>query len=156
MLNVEFTVSPNLAYLDERLKKAVAAKLTELTLLMFDKVQENLNGKILQKKTGQLSDSIRKNVDTSTDVMVGVVFPDPASPKAWALEKGGQGYYPIVPTKATVLSWMGKSGARVFRAEVNHPPSKAFHYMEAALDEMRELVPAGFEEAIQSVLDGRT
>jgi hypothetical protein len=155
MLNIEFTVPSNLAYLDERLKTAIAAKLTELTTLLFDKVQENLNGKILQKKTGQLSDSMRKNVDTSTEVMVGVVFPDPASPKAWALEKGGIGYYPITPSKASVLSWIGKSGARVFAASVNHPPSKAFHYMEDALEEMRELVPAGFEEAIQSVLDGR-
>jgi hypothetical protein len=155
MLGVNYTVPPNLEDLDGRIKAAVVSKLIELTQVMFDKVQENLNGKILQKQTGQLASSMQQTVEIRENVSTGAVFPEPASPKAWALEKGGKGYYEIYPTKAAVLSWVGKEGGRVFRASVNHPPSKDFRYMELALDEMRELVPAGFEAAIQEVLDSR-
>ncbi len=155
MLEVNFTLPTNVRDLDGRVKEAVAEKLTDLTRRMREKVDENLNGKVLQKISGQLAGSIRDNVDTTAEPMSGVVWPDPATPKAWALEKGGKSYYPIFPVKAALLSWMTKDSGRIFRKSVNHPPSHAFHYLESALDEMRDLVPTEFQEAIQAVLDGR-
>ena len=154
MFTIEYTAPPVLADLDERIKAALALKLTELTKIMHDKVVANVSGAILQKQSGQLAESIRSVVETGGDVMVGSVFPDPASPKAWALEKGGRAFYPIVPTKASVLSWVNKGGDKVFARSVSHPPSKEFRYLGAAFDEMAELVPAGFSAAIQGVLDG--
>ena len=70
------------------------------------------------------------------------------------MEIGGKGYYSFGPTKANVLSWLGKDGGRVFAKSVNHPPSKAFHYLKEAADEMEPIIPEGFHEAIQRVLSG--
>jgi hypothetical protein len=156
MFEVNFEYDGSLEGLDEELKVAIAAKLTELTNVLYDKVIDNVSGKILKKQTGELASSIRQEVDTEADVMIGTVFPSPASAKAWALEKGGEKSYVIVPTKATILKFFwDKVGQTVFFTSVNHPPSKEFAYLRLALEEMETLVPDGFREAIQTVLDRR-
>ena len=103
MFTVNFEYDGKLDGLDEKIRLAVANKLTELTQVLENKVIENVSGKILQKQTGQLAGSIRKEVDDASEPMVGIVFPEPASPKAWALEKGGEKEYAFGPTKASVL-----------------------------------------------------
>jgi hypothetical protein len=141
--------------LDERLKEAVAAKLTELTRLAYAKVVENLSGRILQKRSGQLLGSVREEVYIGTDVMTGSVYMENAGPKAYALEKGGERSYPIFPTKASVLRfYWDKVGRVVYFHEVNHPPSREFAYLRTAAEEVEALVPEGFRSAIDTVLIG--
>lgn len=86
--------------------------------------------------------------------MFGEVFIEPTTPKALALEKGGERMYEILPTKASVLRWINKGGEKVFAKHVNHPPSRAFRYLGEAYDEMVEIVPGAMEAAIQQTLDG--
>jgi hypothetical protein len=154
MFTVNFEYDGKLDGLDEKIRVAVAAKLTELTGILHNKVIENISGKILQKQSGQLAGSIQQSVDTSNEPMIGFVFPEPASPKAWALEKGGESYYPITPTKAAVLRFIAKSGETVFAKSVNHPPSKEFAYLRLALEEMEPIIPAEFRDAIAEAIAG--
>jgi hypothetical protein len=153
MFTIDFKYDGRLEGLDEEIKAAVAVKLNQLTDVLYSKVIENLSGKVLQKRTGALLDSIRREVDVGDNPMIGTVFPEPADAKAWALELGGEREYAILPTKASVLAFFWeKEGRQVFLPSVNHPPSRAFRYLGIALDEMEALVPEGFREALDEVL----
>ena len=103
MFTVNFEYDGKLDGLDEKIRLAVANKLIELTAILYNKVLTNVSGKILNKQTGQLAGSIEWNYDTSDNPMYGIVFPQPASPKAWALEKGGKSHYPIFPSKQDMV-----------------------------------------------------
>lgn len=154
MLEVSIEGVTRLDSLGRRLRVATEKKMIELTGVLYEKVQENLSGKVLQKRSGELSGSIRQVNEVHDDFYVGSVFPSPATDKAWALEKGGKGYYEIVATKAQMLKFVTKSGETLFRKRVNHPPSKEFGYLRLALAETEETVPQGFRDYIQTVLDG--
>lgn len=154
MLEVSFEGDTRLDSLGRRLRVATEKKMIQLTGMLYDKVIENVSGKILQKQSGELASSIKQQLDLVGETMLGSVFVDPANDKAWVLEKGGKGYYPIVATKAQVLHFFTKSGTEVFTKSVHHPPSREFAYMRTALEEMTELVPQGFQEYIRAVLDG--
>lgn len=156
MFDIRFEVSDNIAMLDGRIKEAIVAKLLELTDLAFRKVEENLSGAVLQKQSGQLLGSLRKEVNIGETESIGRIFLDVDTPKAIALEKGGERYYPIVPTKADVLVWISKGGEKVFASSVIHPPSKAFRYFGLAAGEMTDLVPEGFQQALQEAIDGKS
>lgn len=153
MLNIDFQYDSKLDNLEEEIKIAVAVKLTELTRLLYDKVIENVSGKILQKQTGQLAESIITEIDIGSNPMIGSVLPLPQSPKAFALEKGGEKSYTITPSKATMLKfYWDKAGKTMFLRSVNHPPSKEFAYLRSALEDMESLVPEGFQQALDQVL----
>lgn len=154
MLEVAFEGDVRLDSLGRRLRVATEKKMTELTGLLYDKVVENVGGKILQKRSGKLAASIRQQLDLVGEVMLGQVFPDPADDKSWTLEKGGKGRYQITATKASVLHFFTKSGQEVFAKSVNHPPGQEFAYLRLALEDMQEIVPRGFQEYIRGVLDG--
>lgn len=155
MLEVSLT-AVGLDDLDERMKRAISRKMTQLTDLLYDKVIENLSGKILQQKSGELISSIHKDRERmSGGVITGRVYVEPESPKAWALEVGGKGMYPIVPTKASVLRfYWEKLGQIVYLHSVNHPPSQAFGYLRYAAEEVEVLIPERFSDLIAMVIAG--
>jgi len=157
MIHISFEwEGTDLASLDAKLTKAVAEKLTDITNRLETKVMENLHGKILQKVSGQLAGSVAAVVNTENSAaMTGMVVIDPETPKAWALEKGGEAEYPITAIKGEVLRFLGKSGDIVFRKSVMHLPSRAFGYLSSAAAEIRPLVPEEFQRAIQEVLDSK-
>jgi hypothetical protein len=154
MLEIALEGTTRVDSIGRRLRVATERKMIELTGIMYEKVISNLSGGVLETKTGQLVGSIRQENHAYGDTYVGSVYPDPASPKAWVLEKGGSGEYPIVATKAQMLHFFTKSGDEVFTKHVNHPPSQEFAYMRRALEEVGALIPGGFQEYIQTVLDG--
>ena len=154
MLEITFTYDGKLDDMEHTLWGAVAAKVEQLTNLMRDKVVENVSGKILQKQSGQLADSIQVRFEYGETFVRGSVFPEPASPKAWALEKGGEEFYSIVPVKARLLSWVNKGGDKVFAKQVNHPPSKAFRYLGEAFDEVKAVALDELAAVVQATLDG--
>lgn len=156
MLEVSFDFDERLDGLDEAIFGAVAKKMIALTQELYEKVVENLSGKILQQKSGELVGSVRQSVDVAADPMTGSVYMEPASPKAWALERGGEREYLIVPTKANILRfYWDKVGQTVFFPSVNHPPSREFAYLRTALEELRPRFAEGVQEVIQDVIDGR-
>ena len=154
MLEISLEGTTRLDSIGRRLRVATEKKMIELTGLMYEKVIENLSGKILNKQSGQLVSSVHQENSANGDFYLGSVYISPITEKALALEKGGKGYYPIIATKASVLHFFTKNGAEVFTKSVNHPPSREFAYMRTALEEMSPLVPRGFQEYIQGVLDG--
>lgn len=153
-LEITFTYDGKLDDMEHTLWAAVAAKVEQLTNLMREKVIENVSGKILQKKTGQLAGSIQQRFEYGEAFVRGSVFPEPASPKAWALEKGGEAFYSIVPVKARLLSWLTEGGDKVFAAHVNHPPSRAFRYLGEAFDEVKAVALDELAATVQATLDG--
>jgi len=154
MLELTFTYDGKLDDMEHTLWAAVAAKVEQLTNLMHEKVVENVSGKILQKKSGQLAESIQQRFEYGAEVVRGSVFPEPASPKAWALEKGGEEFYSILPVKARLLHWIDKGGDKVFAKQVSHPPSKAFHYLGEAFDEIKAVALDELATTVQAALDG--
>ena len=146
----------NINDLDVRIRRAISRKMTDLTRLMYDKVLENLSGKLLNKRSGQLISSIEYDRERiSEGVIEGSVYVNPETPKAWALEKGGEREYPILPTKASVLAfYWEKAGQKVFLAGVTHPPSREFGYLRHALDDIEEMIPDRFSDLIWLIESG--
>lgn len=133
--------------LPEEVHDAIAQKLIDVTYFLYQKVMMNVEGAVLNRKSGQLADSIEIHVTTSTDPMVGSVGPEPATAKAWVLEVGGLKNYSIVPVKAQWLHFF-TDGREVFTKYVNHPPLRARHYLQLALDEIDA------EEEFLAAIDG--
>jgi hypothetical protein len=155
---VEEGPTPLLAYLDdmpEELRLSIGEGITTLTDLLYDKVMENVSGKLLQTKTGELASSVQKMIDVDTDPMIGSVFVDPVSPKAMALEYGGKDYYMILPSKAKVLRFFTKDGVEVYSAFVNHPPSRAYMYLRSAFAEIAPMVEGSFLAAVERAMKPR-
>ena len=144
-----------LIYLDEvspALRERMGREIVSVGEILYAKVMENVSGKILQTKTGQLAGSIVMETDVASDPMSVFVGPVPETPKAFALEFGGKGSYEILPTKSRLLHFFSKSGDEVFTSHVNHPPSKAFRYLREALDELRPTIEGTFLEAVEEGL----
>jgi len=155
-LEIGFEGVTRLDKLGRRLRVATEKQMTRLEGLLYDKVMENVSGKILQKKTGALAASIRQSLDLTGELMTAEVYvaSGPGDIKALTLEFGGKGYYLITPVKAQILRFYGKDNRLVFTPSVYHPPSKAFRYLAEALEEVAPQIPSGFAEYIQPVLYG--
>lgn len=156
-INIGFSVVDDsaLIYFDTlppALRERMNSELVSMTELLYAKVMENLGGKILQQRTGQLSGSIVVRIETETDVATGFVGPEPQTPKALALELGGKGFYDIVPTKARALHFFAKSGEEVYTKYVNHPPSKEYRYLREALAELEPTVEGTWIRAVEEAL----
>jgi hypothetical protein len=109
-------------------------ELDRITDLVLTKVIENLSGKILQSKTGELVGSISKETHHSGYDFIGFVGPVPATPKAWALEFGGKHSYLIPLGDKGVLA--NKDEQFFSKRAVIHPPSKEYAYLRSALDDV--------------------
>ena len=154
MLEVRLEGVPRIDAIGRKLRVLTFRKLNQLTDMLEQKVIENLSGKILNKQSGALLESVKKQVTQHGDVMTGTVYISPETTKAWVLEKGGEGYYPISPVKGEALRWVSKEGETVYAKHVFHPPSKEFAYLRTAIEEMAPLVPQEYAEAIEAMLSG--
>lgn len=91
---------------------------------------ENLKGKVLHKRSGNLMGRLWKNVGVKgsglveaylwTDVPYGPVH-----------EFGGRGYYTITPKNKKALKFT-VGGKEIFRKSVNHPPAKKRPWLRPA------------------------
>lgn len=153
MLEIYLEGTNRLDSLGRRLHVLTFRKLTELTDLMYNKVIENLSGKILNKQSGALAESIKIQTEDHGEIMTGVVYVSPETEKARVLEYGGKGYYPILPVKGEALKWISKGGETVYAKSVFHPPSREFAYLRTAAEEMAPIIPEQYKEAIQAMLD---
>jgi len=134
--------------LPEEVRHVMSEKIIDQTYAVYRKVLENVQGKILQEKTGQLAQSIRIKTGQQGRDYVGEVFVDPETPKALALEYGGKDYYSIYPVNKQMLHfYWEKIGMWVYLDYVNHPPSKEFAYLRSALHEVN------VEEGLTTILD---
>ena len=154
MLEVRLEGVPRIDAIGRKLRVLTFRKLNQLTDMLEQKVIENLSGKILNKQSGALLESVKKQVTQHGDYMTGSVYISPETEKAKVLEKGGEHAYMIYPVKGEALKFVTKEGETVFSKHVFHPPSKEFAYLRSAIEEMAPLIPPAYEEAIQAMLSG--
>ena len=136
--------------LPDDIQEAVYDKLNWLTNILYESVIENLSGKVLEPRSGELRASIQQETSQNGKTVSGWVGPIPATAKAWVQEYGGNSEYPIVPTKANILHFIASDGAEVFATRVSHPPLKERSYLRSALEDMPYLVYSAFLDAIDT------
>ncbi len=143
MLSIE--VQPSAAFgekiygLSRRVRQKWNQKLEATTYLLKEKVLQNLDGKILQKRSGQLYGSIQEEIQVSDYDFIAFVGPIPATPKAYALELGGKGDYVIPVGPKGMLA--NKEGDFFSKRDVTHTPSKEYAYLRTAMEEVEAGLP---------------
>lgn len=152
MLDIEVTPSPlfgmKLFNLNKRLRTKWNRTLERTATELYEKVLENLSGKILNVKTDQLRQSIAKEVESSDFDFIAFVGPVPATPKAYALEYGGKGDY-VIPVGAKGVLANRETGF-FSKRDVLHPPSKEYAYLRTAMEEVEVLLPIELDVALRS------
>jgi len=99
---------------------------------MIGKSQVVQNAAIVQcpKRTGRLSQSIVKRFYDSPEGFTVVIAA--LQPYALYVHEGTKPHT-IYPVKAKALSWVAPGGTRVFAKKVNHPGTKANHFLSDQL-----------------------
>lgn len=133
--------------LSERVRLRWNAKLEATARLLYEKVIENLSGRILHEQSGQLRDSIDLEIFTSDYDFIAFVGPVPVTPKAVALEFGGVGDYLIPVGPKGVLA--NPTTGFFSKHSVVHPPSKEYAYLRTAMEEVESLIPGEFETLLR-------
>lgn len=146
MLSIEVHPSPRFGEkiygLSNRIRSKWNQKLEEVAHLLKEKVLQNLDGKILHKRSGQLYESIHEETYSSGYDFIAFVGPIPATPKAFALEFGGKGDYIIPVGQKGFLA--SKEGDFFSKRDVLHPPSKEYAYLRIAAEEIEPMIPGEF------------
>jgi hypothetical protein len=154
MLSIQITPSPGFGEkiygLSARIRTKWNQKLEQTAELLHEKVLENLSGKILGVRSGQLRDSIQKDVYSSGYDFIAFVGPVPATPKAFALEYGGKGDYLIPVGPKGFLA--NREGDFFTKHSVDHPPSKEYAYLRMALEEVEIGLPGELVLAVDEAL----
>lgn len=131
------------------IRTAIRGEVVSLTQQLAAKVRENLSGRVLNKRSGALYNSIRSEMVENPQTIYGRVYVDPASPAAKyaAAHEFGVTTRPHVITarNAAALAFM-MNGRKVFFKRVNHPGSKIPErsYMRSALAELEPQIVARF------------
>ena len=134
----------------EGVRKALAKKVTALSLALEAKVKAKLSGEMVNVVTGRLRRSIHSTTNQTATSVVGKVASSGDVPYARIIEQGGKtAAHDIFPVKAKALHFM-KGGADVFAKVVHHPGStfKPRPYMRDSLKEMTPEIEAGLREAV--------
>lgn len=134
--------------LPEAFRDVLREKIVDQTFELYKKVQANVEGRILQVKTGQLAEKIRVSSRQEGNDYVGTVYVDNPGPKEFALEYGGKGYYFISPVVKNKLHfYWEKVGMEVWLDYVDHPPAQEYAYLRSALREVN------LEQGFTTILD---
>jgi len=155
VLSIEVHPSPRFGEkiygLSNRIRSKWNQRLEATAHLLKEKVLQNLDGKILHKRSGQLYESIHEETYASGYDFIAFVGPIPASPKAFALEYGGKGDY-IIPVgpKGFLAS---KDGDFFSKRDVIHPPSKEYAYLRTAMEEIEPTLPGEFGLSVSEALE---
>jgi len=132
---------------------ALADKADALRQALEAQVIANLSGAILKQRSGTLVGSISSDLENDGSSLTATVASQDV-PYAAILEYGGKtAAHDILPSKAKALAFIA-GGAQRFARIVHHPGStiRAFAYMGAALDEMKDEIESGLKEAVLGAL----
>jgi hypothetical protein len=155
-LNIEYEGAlERLRSKKELLNEALLETIGDLTTQLYELVEANLSGGVLERQTGALAQA----VEVQAAAFVGAVcqssvFIDESS-EQWIIgmthEYGGLGYYIILPKEASVLAWEGPEGM-IFAHKVNHPPAKQRSFLNSALAEMEGQIVDEIKTTIAAVM----
>lgn len=139
-------------HMPRAVNQALYVKVLALSLKLEKLVKVGkLNGQVLNRITGALARSIHQNVDRNIHSVIGRVFSSGDVKYAGIHEFGGTtAPHVILPKKASVLAFMGKSGGMVFTRRVNHPGSKMPErsFLRSSLHQMSTEISLGMKEAV--------
>jgi len=142
--------SARLDALPAALAAALAAKSTELTAALVDRVRnDKLSGAVLNARSGALRDSIAADVSPDGDGVVASVGSVGNVKYAAIQEYGGKtAAHEILPSKAQALAFIA-GGAELFARSVEHPGSliPERSYLRSSLEEMSGEIASAFAEA---------
>lgn len=140
-----------------RITAVLYGRVRQVDLQLQGKITtEKLSGQVLNRRTGQLSDSVRAlepEIDGSV-VRGGVeAGAGPSGPYAYAHEFGGLSPYEIqVGGRARALHWLS-AGRDHFARSVQHPPAIQRSFMQSTMEENETWIKEQLEQAIQEELN---
>lgn len=144
--------SPNSITVTESFARAVAAWSGLSFKAVMKDVRSNLSGGMMNKVTGDTLRDVEKNSHlTVAGFTIGTGSP---SLIAWMLGSQRKAFT-VVPRAKKVLSWVDKSGKRVFARKVNIPAWKFTPkrpVLQDALDKNKSLIKRIFEAEILAAL----
>jgi hypothetical protein len=155
-IGIVVNVDQATAYIEGRrdaLVDMLAERIDAVNQMMADRVKANLSGGVLQTRSGKLLDTVRQEpAQISGDEIIGAVTAGgEEAPYGIYFEKGGSGYYDIVPVNARVLAFMSE-GQQIFAKMVHHPPIPLKPWfgpeVDVATDEMANELNAVFQEVL--------
>ena len=138
----------------ENVRRAIRGEVFALTKKLAGEVRTNLLGRVLNKRSGALLDSIRDEARETPLTVDGRVFVDPGSPAARYArihEYGGKTKpHQIVAKNAQALAFEWKGQLRFFHS-VNHPGSNIPErsYLRSALAMMTDEIVTRLTRAAQ-------
>jgi len=148
--------SARLDALPAALAAALAAKSTELTAALVDRVRnDKLSGAVLNARSGALRDSIAADVSPDGDGVVASVGSVGNVKYAAIQEYGGRtGAHEILPSKAQALAFM-VGGSLRFSRKIEHPGSMIPErsYLRSSLDDMNGDITSALAEVAAEVLE---
>lgn len=155
-VQISLNVDQAKAYVEGRRQTLVdmlADRIDVVNAMMADRVKGNLSGAVLQTKTGKLLSTVMQEpAQISGDIITGAVTAGgEAAPYGIYFEKGGTGYYDIVPVNARVLAFMG-AGKTIFAKMVHHPPTPHLPWFGPEVDTASDEMATQLNQVFQEVL----
>jgi phage gpG-like protein len=132
------------------LRTAIRGETISLTQALAARVRENLSGRVLNRRTGALYNSVKSELVENPSTVYGRVYVDPGSPAA--KYAGIHEYGGIInhPGSDKFQAWQ-EGGAWVYthKTRPHQIPIPQRSYMRSALEEMREQIVARLTAAAQ-------
>ncbi len=108
----------------DRVADAEHAVMEDITDVVYQRVLEKLDGEVIQRKSSKLYDSIKKEVVSDGNLIIGRVYSDGSVPYAVIQAEGGTtSPHEIVVNDARALRY-NIGGLIRFSAKVQHPGSR--------------------------------
>lgn len=157
MIRIEFTgdLSQVLAFREAAFFGAVERKFGQLFDKLNDKIAGNLDGTVLQRRSGMLAASVSDpQIETQGAIVTGEISAaGPPAQYGIVHERGGTRAYDIRPVNKDYLRAM-IGGKAVFRKMFEHPPLPKRPWFDPAVEEMREEFIAGLRQAVIEGISG--
>ncbi len=137
----------------DAIQQVISERVTDLALQLQARVQENLSGAILNRRSGRLAASIVSGAEDDGANTIGFVSSE-GVPYAAIQEYGGKtAAHDIVAVKAKALAFAG-TGGLIFAKSVHHPGSliPAHGYMSRALQDMQSAIATDLKQSVLDVL----
>jgi len=133
------------------IQAALVRKVTQLTLMLEQKVKGKLTDDVLHVRTGKLHNSVFHEVEADSTKVIGKVGAGRNVAYAAIHEFGGQTKAHVIEAMNGKALYFQMAGKPVFAKRVNHPGSTIPErsYLRSSLAEMKEEIIDGMAEAIR-------
>ncbi|WP_298353972.1 hypothetical protein [Rhodoblastus sp.] len=155
-LNGASQLIASLDALPDRLRAALTEKVQNQAQALYSQVVEvNLDGGVLNCRSGVLRDSIEVDVEPRDALIAATIYANGDAPYAAILEFGGKtSAHEILPDKAKALSFL-IDGKQIFAPRIQNPGSTfaARSYLRSALGEQTDDIAQGLQDVVVATAD---